>query len=67
MRLSFILMTVFALALPISAQAGGKGSGGSKTTTGSTTGGSGTGKASPAFFQHAASGKHISKATITVR
>ena len=58
MRLSFILIAAFALALPISAQAGSKGGGGLKTTVSSATGGSGAGKASPSLAKHVAKGTH---------
>jgi hypothetical protein len=44
MRISFILITAFALALPISAQAGSKDGGGSKVGT-ATGGSSGAGSA----------------------
>ena len=45
MRLSFILITAFAFALPISAQAGSKDGGGSKV--GSATGGVGGSGSAP--------------------
>jgi hypothetical protein len=67
MRLLFILMTAFALALPISAQAGSKSGGGSKTPAGSATGGNSTGQASPSSFKHVANGKHFDNATLHVR
>lgn len=67
MRLSIILMTAFALALPISAQAESKAGsgGGSKSTGGSPTAGSGASTASPSLLKHVATGRHFDNGTIT--
>jgi hypothetical protein len=67
MRTLFVVTIAIAFALPIAAQAAGKGSGGSKTTVGSATGGSGAAKASPLLSKNAVRGSHYKSATIIVR
>ena len=70
MRLSFILITALALALPISAQAkgggGSKAPSGAKTPSGSATSGTSAAKVSHRIPKHVANGKHFPKGTITV-
>ena len=64
MRLSLILITALALALPISAQAkngGSKAPSGTKTTAGSATGGTSAAKVSHRSFKHVANGTHFDK------